>query len=38
MGGEHYDGLWLHFRGNFLSDLLEIAVDWMVHIVHDIGL
>ena len=35
---EDYNSLWFDFRSNFFSDLLELAVDWMVRLVHGHGL
>ena len=38
MGRKDYDGRWLDFRGDLLANLLELRVDRMVDIVHDVGL
>ena len=38
MSRENDDSLWLDFRGDLLANRLELRVDRMVDIVHDVGL
>ena len=38
MRREYYNGLGLHFGGDFFSDLLELLVGWVIDLVHYVGL
>ncbi len=38
MSREDHDGFGLDFLSNFLSDLLELRVDWVVFFIHDVWL